>query len=100
MPPTDSSNAREPTGHVTEPSFAIRAARLASVLSLAARIYLPYKAIQLWSRLISDQRKEQRYRRQDLRAARIAKLGSVTCPVGSRAFDESVGGISGGEKRV
>jgi predicted unusual protein kinase regulating ubiquinone biosynthesis (AarF/ABC1/UbiB family) len=77
MPPTDSSKGREPTEHVTEPSFLIRAARLARVLSLAARIYLPYKAIQLWSRLTSDRRKEQRYRRQDLRAARALYRTSI-----------------------
>jgi predicted unusual protein kinase regulating ubiquinone biosynthesis (AarF/ABC1/UbiB family) len=77
MPPTDSSNGREPTEHVTEPSFPVRVARLASVLSLAARIYLPYKAIQLWSRAVGDQRKEQRYRRQDLRAARALYRTSI-----------------------
>ena len=52
-----------------EPRWYIRIARLIIVLSLAVRVYLRYKAIQLWSRMISDRKKEERYRRQDLRAA-------------------------------
>jgi predicted unusual protein kinase regulating ubiquinone biosynthesis (AarF/ABC1/UbiB family) len=60
-----------------EPRWPIRALRLATVLSLAARIYLPYKAIQLWSRLISDRHKAERYRRQDLRAARALYRTSI-----------------------
>lgn len=44
---------------------------------LAARIYAPYKAIQLWSRLAGDAKKESRYRRQDARAARALYRASV-----------------------
>ncbi len=44
---------------------------------LAARIYAPYKAIQLWSRLAGDAKKEVRYRRQDARAARALYRASV-----------------------
>jgi predicted unusual protein kinase regulating ubiquinone biosynthesis (AarF/ABC1/UbiB family) len=48
-----------------------------SVIILAVRIYVPYKAIQLWSRLTGDGRKEARYRRQDLRAARALYRTSI-----------------------
>jgi ubiquinone biosynthesis protein len=41
------------------------------------RIYLPYKAIQLWSRMTSERHKEARYRRQDLRAARALYRASI-----------------------
>jgi predicted unusual protein kinase regulating ubiquinone biosynthesis (AarF/ABC1/UbiB family) len=47
------------------------------VIGLAARIYLRYKAIQLWLRLVSDRHKEERYRRQDLRAARAVLKTSI-----------------------
>jgi predicted unusual protein kinase regulating ubiquinone biosynthesis (AarF/ABC1/UbiB family) len=55
----------------------VRAYRFASVITLALRIYLPYKAIQLWSRLTKDGRKEARYRRQDLHAARALYRTSI-----------------------
>ncbi len=55
----------------------MRGARLTAVLSLATRIYVRYKAIQLWSRVISDRHKERRYRRQDLRAARAVYRTSI-----------------------
>ena len=38
---------------------------------MAARIYAGYKSIQIWSRIAGDKRKEARYRRQDVRAARL-----------------------------
>jgi predicted unusual protein kinase regulating ubiquinone biosynthesis (AarF/ABC1/UbiB family) len=44
--------------------------RFGAVLSLAIRIYVGYKSIQLWGRLVSDARTSERLRRQDLRAAR------------------------------
>ena len=47
----------------------VRIYRFTSVVWLAARVYLGYKAIQLWSRYVSARRCEERYRRQDLRAA-------------------------------
>ena len=47
------------------------------MIILAVRIYVPYKAIQLWSRLTGDGRKEARYRRQDLRAARALYRTSI-----------------------
>jgi aarF domain-containing kinase len=57
--------------------FAVRAYRFVSVLSLAVRIYVPYKVIQLWSRIRGDGQKEARYRRQDLRAARALYRTSI-----------------------
>jgi len=60
-----------------EPRAITRAWRFCSVLWLAARIYIGYKAIQLWSRHISDQRTDARYRRQDLRAARAMYRASI-----------------------
>jgi predicted unusual protein kinase regulating ubiquinone biosynthesis (AarF/ABC1/UbiB family) len=57
--------------------FAVRAYRFCSVVALAVRIYVPYKAIQLWSRITGDSRKEERYRRQDLRAARALYRASI-----------------------
>ena len=47
------------------------------MIILAVRIYVPYKAIQLWSRLTGDGRKEARYRRQDLHAARALYRASI-----------------------
>jgi predicted unusual protein kinase regulating ubiquinone biosynthesis (AarF/ABC1/UbiB family) len=43
--------------------------RFITVLSLAGRVYVGYKSIQLWSR-ISRAKTKERYRRQDLRSAR------------------------------
>ena len=54
-----------------------RARRLIGVVWLAARIYAPYKAIQLWSRIAGDAKKEARYRRQDARAARALYRASI-----------------------
>ncbi len=53
-----------------DPGFAERARRFTSVVSLAARIYVGYKATQLWTRFISAANKDELYRRQDLRSAR------------------------------
>ncbi|HXR24407.1 MAG TPA: AarF/UbiB family protein [Candidatus Binataceae bacterium] len=71
-----SSSGEWPEG-VAEPRLPVRVARLASIVSLAVRIYFPYKAIQLWSRLVSARHKEHRYRRQDLRAARALYRTSI-----------------------
>ncbi len=60
-----------------EPRRLTRAYRFTSVLLLAARIYSGYKAIQLWSRYFGQERKEQRYRRQDLRAARALHAAAI-----------------------
>src|SRR5579863_294275 len=60
-----------------EPRLAVRAWRFWNVAWLAARIYAGYKAIQLWSRYISSASKEERYRRQDLRAARALRRASL-----------------------
>jgi predicted unusual protein kinase regulating ubiquinone biosynthesis (AarF/ABC1/UbiB family) len=57
--------------------LAVRAYRFVSVLILAVRIYLPYKAIQLWSRIAGERHKEARYSRQDLRAARALYRASI-----------------------
>jgi predicted unusual protein kinase regulating ubiquinone biosynthesis (AarF/ABC1/UbiB family) len=79
---------------------------------LAARIYSRYKIIQLWSRYFSKERKEQRYRRQDLRAARALYAASIrlegllikACQfIATRADilpDEWVGTLSGLHDRV
>jgi predicted unusual protein kinase regulating ubiquinone biosynthesis (AarF/ABC1/UbiB family) len=53
-----------------EPGWLARAWRFVSVAWVAATVYAGYKSIQLWSRVVGDSRKEQRYRRQDARAAR------------------------------
>jgi len=60
-----------------EPWLPTRIYRFASVLLLASRIYSRYKAIQLWSRFFGKERKEQRYRRQDLRAARALYAAAI-----------------------
>ena len=60
-----------------EPGLPTRIYRFLSVAWLAIRIYLPYKAIQLWSRISGSERKEERYRRQDLRAARALYHTSI-----------------------
>lgn len=60
-----------------EPGWAVRIYRFTSVAWLALWIYIPYKAVQLWSRITSGQRKEERYRRQDLRAARALYRASI-----------------------
>jgi predicted unusual protein kinase regulating ubiquinone biosynthesis (AarF/ABC1/UbiB family) len=62
---------------ILEPRWPTRVYRFTSVLLLAARIYSRYKAIQLWSRYFGQDRKEQRYRRQDLRAARALYGASI-----------------------
>ncbi|HJU09451.1 MAG TPA: AarF/UbiB family protein [Candidatus Binataceae bacterium] len=62
---------------IPEPHLITRVYRFASVLVLAARIYSRYKAIQLWSRYFGKDRKEQRYRRQDLRAAQALYAASI-----------------------
>jgi aarF domain-containing kinase len=61
----------------TEPGRAVRIYRFTSVAWLALRIYIPYKAIQLWSRITGGKRKEGRYRRQDLHAAQALYRTSI-----------------------
>ena len=60
-----------------EPGRMVRAWRFVSVAWVAATIYAGYKSIQLWSRIAGDARKEQRYRRQDGRAARALYRSAV-----------------------
>jgi predicted unusual protein kinase regulating ubiquinone biosynthesis (AarF/ABC1/UbiB family) len=60
-----------------EPGRLVRAWRFANVAWVAARIYAGYKSIQLWSRIAGDTRKEERYRRQDARAARALYRSAV-----------------------
>ena len=55
----------------------VRAWRFVSIAWVAATIYAGYKSIQLWSRIAGDARKEQRYRRQDGRAARALYRSAV-----------------------
>jgi len=68
------SEFRDPA---SEPGLLTRAYRFWNVVWLAAKIYLGYKTVQLWSRYVSSARKETRYRRQDLRAARALYRASV-----------------------
>ena len=60
-----------------EPGWTVCAWRFVSVAWVAATIYAGYKSIQLWSRIAGDARKEQRYRRQDGRAARALYRSAV-----------------------
>ncbi|MGO9451533.1 MAG: ABC1 kinase family protein [Candidatus Binataceae bacterium] len=60
-----------------EPGLPTRAWRFANVAWLAARIYVGYKAVQLWTRFISKRNKAELYRRQDLRAARAMYATAV-----------------------
>jgi predicted unusual protein kinase regulating ubiquinone biosynthesis (AarF/ABC1/UbiB family) len=55
----------------------VRAWRFVSLVWVAATIYAGYKSIQLWSRIAGDARKEERYRRQDGRAARALYRSAV-----------------------
>ncbi len=55
---------------VPEPGLATRAWRFINVVWLAARIYVGYKSIQLWTRYVSERNRQALFRRQDLRAAR------------------------------
>jgi predicted unusual protein kinase regulating ubiquinone biosynthesis (AarF/ABC1/UbiB family) len=52
-----------------DPGLVERARRFSAVATLAARIYLGYKATQLWTRFVSGAHKVELYRRQDLRSA-------------------------------
>jgi predicted unusual protein kinase regulating ubiquinone biosynthesis (AarF/ABC1/UbiB family) len=61
----------------SEPGLLIRSYRFWSIVWLAVRIYVGYKTVQLWSRYVSRTDKEERYRRQDLRAARAVYAASV-----------------------
>jgi predicted unusual protein kinase regulating ubiquinone biosynthesis (AarF/ABC1/UbiB family) len=60
-----------------EPGRFVRAWRFVCVAWVAATIYAGYKSIQLWSRMAGDARKEERYRRQDGRAARALYRSAV-----------------------
>jgi len=51
------------------PGLVERARRFSAVVALAARIYAGYKSTQLWTRCVSDAKKAELYRRQDLRSA-------------------------------
>jgi predicted unusual protein kinase regulating ubiquinone biosynthesis (AarF/ABC1/UbiB family) len=75
-PPSYAHRARIPTPE-PEPGALVRAWRFVSVVWVAATIYAGYKSIQLWSRLVGDARKEERYRRQDGRAARSLYRSAV-----------------------
>ena len=58
---------------VEDPGLFERVRRFISVSVLAARIYLGYKATQLWTRFITASNKAELYRRQDLRSARALR---------------------------
>ncbi|HVN28452.1 MAG TPA: AarF/UbiB family protein [Candidatus Binataceae bacterium] len=53
-----------------DPGVVERMRRFSSVAVLAARIYVGYKSVQLWTRFISDANKTELYRRRDLGSAR------------------------------
>jgi predicted unusual protein kinase regulating ubiquinone biosynthesis (AarF/ABC1/UbiB family) len=75
-PPSYARRARIPTPE-PEPGALVRAWRFVSLVWVAATIYAGYKSIQLWSRMVGDARKEERYRRQDARAARLLYRSAV-----------------------
>jgi predicted unusual protein kinase regulating ubiquinone biosynthesis (AarF/ABC1/UbiB family) len=75
-PPSYARRARIPTPE-PEPGALVRAWRFVSLVLVAATIYAGYKSIQLWSRMVGDARKEERYRRQDGRAARLLYRSAV-----------------------
>jgi predicted unusual protein kinase regulating ubiquinone biosynthesis (AarF/ABC1/UbiB family) len=76
--PTPKAEAQRPVlAAEPEPGWTVRAWRFVSVAWVAATIYAGYKSIQLWSRIAGDARKEQRYRRQDGRAARALYRSAV-----------------------
>jgi predicted unusual protein kinase regulating ubiquinone biosynthesis (AarF/ABC1/UbiB family) len=76
--PTPKAKAQRPVlATEPEPGWTVRAWRFVSVAWVAATIYAGYKSIQLWSRIAGDARKEQRYRRQDGRAARALYRSAV-----------------------
>ena len=54
-----------------------RAWRMFVVLWLAARIYVGYKSIQLWTRIFRDANTEALYQRQDLRAAQALYRSAI-----------------------
>jgi ubiquinone biosynthesis protein len=70
------SNARIPTPE-PEPGPFARTWRFVSVAWVAALIYIGYKSIQLRASVLGDSRKEERYRRQDARAARMLYKAAV-----------------------
>ena len=51
--------------------------RMWVVMWLAARIYVGYKGMQLWTRFIRDAHKDELYQRQDLRAARAVYRAAI-----------------------
>jgi predicted unusual protein kinase regulating ubiquinone biosynthesis (AarF/ABC1/UbiB family) len=66
--PSYARNARIPTIE-PEPNRVVRVYRFLAVAWVAALVYVGYKSIQLWSGLMGGAHKEERYRRQDKRAA-------------------------------
>ena len=65
-----SSDSFDFKSDVLEPGLATRAWRFLNVVWLAVYVYVGYKAVQLWTRFISNKNRTELYRRQDLRAAR------------------------------
>jgi predicted unusual protein kinase regulating ubiquinone biosynthesis (AarF/ABC1/UbiB family) len=65
-----SSDSFDFKADVREPGLAVRAWRFANVVWLAAYVYVGYKAVQLWTKFVSNKNRTELYRRQDLRAAR------------------------------
>ncbi len=70
MSATSDSSLPEFPPTIAEPGLLTRAWRFGNVVCLAARVYAGYKAIQLWTRVVSDRNRAELFRRQDLRSAR------------------------------
>src|SRR5882672_11103158 len=70
MPNSKPDNYLDFPADIVGPGLFTRAWRFWNVVWLAARVYLGYKTVQLWTRLVSDRNRAELYRRQDLRAAR------------------------------
>ena len=70
MPVSNNGNKADSGRGTDQLSAYERVWRFFTVLSLAVRVYAGYKAIQLWSRYVSDADAGERFRRQDLRSAR------------------------------
>ncbi len=77
MPSTSNQPLADFPLTTAEPGLLTRAWRFSNVAWLAARVYAGYKAIQLWTRYVSDRNRTELFRRQDLRSARALYATAV-----------------------
>ena len=77
MTPNETNALPQFSASAPDPGLLTRARRFLTVAWLAARVYVGYKAVQLWTRFISKRNKEELFRRQDLRAARAMYATAV-----------------------